>query len=188
MFLHILNELTWMRIVWAHWPAQQTVQGELHSFTWKLLRGSVTSQLTSYGIFLNWLAFYRPPPPSIFIHSHSASSPLMMYQMCWWFLLPYCPQDFTDLTASSASFIPTVTAISTSPDLQWMVQPLISSVAPSHRAHPYSPSPTYTRPGMRSASKAHTSNKRGRVEQVITTWPCFFKCYITSCNFHAASC
>lgn len=78
-------------------------------------------------------------------------------------------QDFTELTGSSASFIPTVTAISTSPDLQWMVQPLISSVAPSHRAHPYSssssPSSTYSRPAMRSAaSKVHT--KRGRVEQV----------------------
>ncbi|XP_026175006.1 proto-oncogene c-Fos-like [Mastacembelus armatus] len=76
-------------------------------------------------------------------------------------------QDFTDLTASSASFIPTVTAISTSPDLQWMVQPLISSVAPSHRPHPYSPSPTYSRPAMRSAaSKAHNSTKRGKVEQI----------------------
>lgn len=73
-------------------------------------------------------------------------------------------QDFTDLTASSASFIPTVTAISTSPDLQWMVQPLISSVAPSHRAPPYSSSPAYTRPGMRSASRA-TSSKRSRMEQ-----------------------
>lgn len=76
------------------------------------------------------------------------------------------PQDFTELTASSASFIPTVTAISTSPDLQWMVQPLISSVAPSHRAHPYSP--TYSRAAMRSASRAHASNKRGRMEQVIS--------------------
>ncbi|XP_071396915.1 v-fos FBJ murine osteosarcoma viral oncogene homolog Ab [Centroberyx affinis] len=80
-------------------------------------------------------------------------------------------QDFTDLTASSASFVPTVTAISTSPDLQWMVQPLISSVAPSNRAHPYSssPSPAYSRPAMRStASKVHGSTKRGRVEQVST--------------------
>lgn len=75
-------------------------------------------------------------------------------------------QDFTDLTASSASFIPTVTAISTSPDLQWMVQPLVSSVAPSHRAHPYSssPSPVYSRTAMRSAAKATT--KRGRIEQI----------------------
>uniref|UniRef100_A0A3B4UQH8 Protein c-Fos n=1 Tax=Seriola dumerili TaxID=41447 RepID=A0A3B4UQH8_SERDU len=73
-------------------------------------------------------------------------------------------------TPSSASFIPTVTAISTSPDLQWMVQPLISSVAPSHRAHPYtsSPSPAYPRPAMRpGASKAHGSTKRSRMEQVI---------------------
>ncbi|XP_068998164.1 v-fos FBJ murine osteosarcoma viral oncogene homolog Ab [Embiotoca jacksoni] len=77
-------------------------------------------------------------------------------------------QDFTDLTASSASFIPTVTAISTTPDLQWMVQPLISSVAPSHRAPPYSSShsPAYSRQAMKSAaSKAHNS-KRGRAEQV----------------------
>ncbi|XP_070781527.1 v-fos FBJ murine osteosarcoma viral oncogene homolog Ab [Enoplosus armatus] len=80
-------------------------------------------------------------------------------------------QDFTDLTASSASFIPTVTAISTSPDLQWMVQPLISSVAPSHRALPYSssPSPAFSRPAMRSAaSKAPNSNKRGRMEQITS--------------------
>ncbi|XP_068198889.1 v-fos FBJ murine osteosarcoma viral oncogene homolog Ab [Antennarius striatus] len=75
-------------------------------------------------------------------------------------------QDFTDLTVSGSSFIPTVTAISTSPDLQWMVQPLISSVAPSHRAPPYKPSPAYSRPAMRSAaSRAHNSIKRGRVEQ-----------------------
>uniref|UniRef100_A0AAQ5X3V6 Protein c-Fos n=1 Tax=Amphiprion ocellaris TaxID=80972 RepID=A0AAQ5X3V6_AMPOC len=81
-------------------------------------------------------------------------------------------QDFTDLTAASASFIPTVTAISTSPDLQWMVQPLISSVAPSHRAPPYSssPSPAYSRPAMKSA--ASRAPKRGRAEQ---SWsPNFF--------------
>ncbi|XP_034383860.1 v-fos FBJ murine osteosarcoma viral oncogene homolog Ab [Cyclopterus lumpus] len=77
-------------------------------------------------------------------------------------------QDFTDLTASSASFIPTVTAISSSPDLQWLVHPLISSVAPSHRASPYisTPSPAYSLPGMRSLSRGHNSNKRGRMEQV----------------------
>ncbi|XP_034018169.1 proto-oncogene c-Fos-like [Thalassophryne amazonica] len=76
-------------------------------------------------------------------------------------------QDFTDLTVSSASFVPTVTAISTSPDLQWMVQPLISSVAPSHRSHPYSSNPTFSRASMRStASKAHIQAKRGRMEQM----------------------
>ncbi|XP_029966461.1 v-fos FBJ murine osteosarcoma viral oncogene homolog Ab [Salarias fasciatus] len=78
-------------------------------------------------------------------------------------------QDFTDLTAVSASFIPTVTAISKSPDLQWMVQPLISSVAPSHRAHPYSSNlnAAYSRPAMKSAaSRAHMSTKRGRMDQI----------------------
>ncbi|XP_057679485.1 protein c-Fos-like [Corythoichthys intestinalis] len=77
-------------------------------------------------------------------------------------------QDFTDLTVSSASFVPTVTAISTSPDLQWMVQPLVSSVAPSHRAHPYvsRPSPAYPRATPKvSASRPH-SNRRGRTEQI----------------------
>ncbi|KAF6735908.1 Proto-oncogene c-Fos [Oryzias melastigma] len=74
-------------------------------------------------------------------------------------------QDFTDLTVSSASFIPTVTAISTSPDLQWMVQPVVSSVAPSHRVHPYSSSPAYPRSSMRSPSKA-CSSKRGKIEKI----------------------
>ncbi|MEQ2251891.1 hypothetical protein ILYODFUR_015887 [Ilyodon furcidens] len=78
-------------------------------------------------------------------------------------------QEVTDLTASSASFIPTITAISTSPDLQWMVQPLVSSVAPSHRAHPYtlSPSPGYPISAMKSAtSRPHISTKRGTAEQM----------------------
>lgn len=118
------------------------------------------------GIFLYSVAFYRSSP--IFIHNHpcNAATAFLSESALLRFCLPNCPQDFTDLTASSASFIPTVTAISTSPDLQWMVQPLISSVAPSHRAPPYSPSPSYKRAVMRSAaSKAH--GKRGRVEQVI---------------------
>ncbi|KAL0967074.1 hypothetical protein UPYG_G00247480 [Umbra pygmaea] len=75
-------------------------------------------------------------------------------------------QDFTDLTSvsSGCSFIPTVTAISTSPDLQWMDQSLVSSLAPSHRAHPYSTSPpTYSR-AMRN--KGHSSGRRGKMEQL----------------------
>ncbi|XP_038824250.1 proto-oncogene c-Fos-like [Salvelinus namaycush] len=74
-------------------------------------------------------------------------------------------QDFTDLTSvSSGSFIPTVTAVSASPDLQWMDQPLVSSVASSHRVHPYSVSPpTYTS-AMRN--KGHSSGRRARMEQL----------------------
>lgn len=47
-----------------------------------------------------------------------------------------------------------------------MVQPLISSVAPSHRAQPYTSSPTYSRVALRSSSRTHGSAKRGRMEQV----------------------
>ncbi|NXR26829.1 FOS protein, partial [Cinclus mexicanus] len=88
---------------------------------------------------------------------------------------PVNPQDFcTDLAASSASFVPTVTAISTSPDLQWLVQPtLISSVAPSQsRGHPYgvsAPAPTtYSRPAVLKTpgGRGQSIGRRGKVEQL----------------------
>nr|XP_023684311.1 proto-oncogene c-Fos-like isoform X1 [Paramormyrops kingsleyae] len=82
-------------------------------------------------------------------------------------------QDFTDLSVASASFIPTVTAVSTTPDLQWMVQPttLISSVAPSQtRMHPYATqdsSSAYPRIGMvRSSGPKLHSGRRGKIEQL----------------------
>ncbi|XP_037100809.1 v-fos FBJ murine osteosarcoma viral oncogene homolog Ab [Syngnathus acus] len=78
-------------------------------------------------------------------------------------------QDYTELTTLSASFVPTVTAISSSPDLQWMVQPLISSVAPSHRGHSSTsrPSPAYPRGAVKvSASRPHSTTKRGRMEEI----------------------
>uniref|UniRef100_A0A671DPR9 Protein c-Fos n=1 Tax=Rhinolophus ferrumequinum TaxID=59479 RepID=A0A671DPR9_RHIFE len=89
---------------------------------------------------------------------------------------PVNAQDFcTDLAASSANFIPTVTAISTSPDLQWLVQPtLVSSVAPSQtRApHPYGvPTPSagaYSRAGVVktvTGGRAQSIGRRGKVEQ-----------------------
>ncbi|XP_061610121.1 v-fos FBJ murine osteosarcoma viral oncogene homolog Ab [Phyllopteryx taeniolatus] len=60
--------------------------------------------------------------------------------------------DFTELTASSAAFVPTVTAISASPDLRWMVRPLVPSAPPSRRA----------------PSRPHGAAKRGRTEQIST--------------------
>ncbi len=61
--------------------------------------------------------------------------------------------------------MPTVTAISSCPDLQWMVQPMISSVAPSNGgARSYNPNPY---PKMRvTGAKSPNSNKRARAEQV----------------------
>ncbi|KAF1399667.1 hypothetical protein FQV24_0016173, partial [Spheniscus mendiculus] len=82
------------------------------------------------------------------------------------------PQDFcTDLAVSSTSFVPTVTAISTSPDLQWLVQPtLISSVAPSQsRGHPYgvsAPAPAaYSRPAVLKApgGRGQSIGRRGKM-------------------------
>lgn len=80
-------------------------------------------------------------------------------------------QDFTDLAVSGASFVPTVTAISSSPDLQWMVQSVVSSVAPSEsRVHPYSSNMTFSRSKLvktGSGNKAPSSSgRRGRFEQV----------------------
>ncbi|XP_044520884.1 proto-oncogene c-Fos [Gracilinanus agilis] len=89
---------------------------------------------------------------------------------------PVNSQDFcTDLAVSSANFIPTVTAISTSPDLQWLVQPtLISSVAPSQtRVHPYGvPTPSaavYSRAGIvktTAGGRGQSIGRRGKVEQL----------------------
>ncbi|KAB5517049.1 hypothetical protein PHYPO_G00184990 [Pangasianodon hypophthalmus] len=80
-------------------------------------------------------------------------------------------QDFTDLAVSGASFVPTVTAISSSPDLQWMVQSVVSSVAPSEsRVHPYSSDMTFSRARMVktvSGNKApSTASRRGKIEQL----------------------
>ncbi|XP_051954754.1 protein c-Fos-like [Xyrauchen texanus] len=76
----------------------------------------------------------------------------------------YKTQEFTDQSVSSASFVPTVTAISSCPDLQWMVQPMVSSVAPSNGgARSYTPSPYMRVTGTKSLS----SNKRASTEQLF---------------------
>ncbi|CAM5151771.1 unnamed protein product [Natator depressus] len=88
---------------------------------------------------------------------------------------PVNQQDFcTDLAVSSANFVPTVTAISTSPDLQWLVQPtLSSSVAPSqNRAHPYGvptpPASAYSRAGIvkNTGGRGQSIGRRGKIEQL----------------------
>ncbi|KAL7872629.1 hypothetical protein SRHO_G00076120 [Serrasalmus rhombeus] len=77
-------------------------------------------------------------------------------------------QDFADMADSPAPFVPTVTAISSCPDLQWMVQSVVSSVAPSTgRAHPYSPNTSTSFSRARTqGDKAHSSSRRGRIEQL----------------------
>ncbi|XP_077123667.1 protein c-Fos [Ranitomeya variabilis] len=81
---------------------------------------------------------------------------------------PLTPTEFS--AESSSSFVPTVTAISTSPDLQWLVQPtLISSVAPSQsRAHPYGASPAFSHTGVikGSSGRGQSHGRRGKLEQL----------------------
>ncbi|KAK1805602.1 hypothetical protein P4O66_019882 [Electrophorus voltai] len=79
-------------------------------------------------------------------------------------------QEFTDLAVSSASFVPTVTAVSSCPDLQWMVQSAVSSVAPSNvRIHPYNPNPNASFSKAKvvktSGSRGHTS-RRSKMDQL----------------------
>ncbi|XP_062857117.1 v-fos FBJ murine osteosarcoma viral oncogene homolog Ab [Trichomycterus rosablanca] len=80
-------------------------------------------------------------------------------------------QDFTDLTVSGSSFVPTVTAINSSPNLQWMVQSVVSSVASSEaRVHPYDAvsDSTFSRAKMvkTCSIKSQSTSRRGRIEQL----------------------
>lgn len=53
---------------------------------------------------------------------------------------PLCLQKYrVDMPGSNSAFIPTINAITTSQDLQWMVQPtVITSMSnPYSRSHPY---------------------------------------------------
>ncbi|TUD52961.1 Proto-oncogene c-Fos [Bagarius yarrelli] len=69
-------------------------------------------------------------------------------------------QDFTDLSVSGASFVPTVTAVSSSPDLQWMVQSVVSSVASSEsRVHSYSSNMSFSRAKTVKTVSGNTGRK-----------------------------
>lgn len=86
-------------------------------------------------------------------------------------------------TSAAASFVPTVTAISTSPELKWIVQPtVITSASPSPcRAKPKTHAATQSssRPG---ANKARASNRKGPKEQVKRRegWAVMLMCQSTS--------
>lgn len=82
------------------------------------------------------------------------------------------------MPGSGSAFIPTINAITTSQDLQWMVQPtVITSMSnPYPRSHPYSPLPglasvpghmALPRPGV-IKTIGTTVGRRRRDEQV---WP-----------------
>ncbi|XP_027140219.1 proto-oncogene c-Fos isoform X1 [Larimichthys crocea] len=66
-------------------------------------------------------------------------------------------------TSAADSFVPTVTAISTSPDLRWMVQPtVITSVSPSSgRAKTKTDGATQSSSPAAAATKGKSSNRKG---------------------------
>lgn len=93
-------------------------------------------------------------------------------------IIPFCLfQKFrVDMPGSGSAFIPTINAITTSQDLQWMVQPtVITSMSnPYPRSHPYSPLPglasvpghmALPRPGV-IKTIGTTVGRRRRDEQV----------------------
>lgn len=69
-------------------------------------------------------------------------------EIMWWLFHSTASSDFfpllqkyrVDMPGSNSAFIPTINAITTSQDLQWMVQPtVITSMSnPYSRSHPYS--------------------------------------------------
>uniref|UniRef100_A0A8C6Y703 FOS like 2, AP-1 transcription factor subunit n=1 Tax=Naja naja TaxID=35670 RepID=A0A8C6Y703_NAJNA len=71
-----------------------------------------------------------------------------------------------DMPGSSNTFIPTLNAITTSQDLQWMVQPTVITSMPSaySRSHPYS----HTLPNLSSVT-GHTALQRPGVIKTIGT-------------------
>ncbi|XP_060610101.1 fos-related antigen 2 isoform X1 [Anolis sagrei] len=71
-----------------------------------------------------------------------------------------------DMPGSSSTFIPTLNAITTSQDLQWMVQPTVITSMPSaySRSHPYS----HALPNLSSVT-GHTALQRPGVIKTIGT-------------------
>ena len=86
-----------------------------------------------------------------------------------------CDLFFQDVETSAAdSFVPTVTAISSSPDLRWMVQPaVITSVSPSSSRAKLKTHGATQSSSPAGANKAKPSNRKGQKAQVCnkaTEW------------------
>ncbi|XP_060101229.1 fos-related antigen 2 isoform X1 [Heteronotia binoei] len=72
-----------------------------------------------------------------------------------------------DMPGSSSTFIPTLNAITTSQDLQWMVQPTVITSMPSaySRSHPYS----HALPNLSSVSGHAALQRPGVIKTIGTT-------------------
>ncbi|MBN3294906.1 FOS protein, partial [Amia calva] len=72
------------------------------------------------------------------------------------------------MDVSASPFVPTVTAISTTPDLQWMVQPaVITSMSPSQaRTHPYKARSSNQAVQKTTGNRGQTTGRKGKIEQL----------------------
>ncbi|KAL4613168.1 proto-oncogene c-Fos-like [Arapaima gigas] len=97
------------------------------------------------------LPYYQQSPAD----SSASSSPVQNEQ-------EFC----TDMEISGTPFVPTVTAISTTPDLQWMVQPtMITSVSPSlDRAQTFKAHSSVQPTFKTGRSKPSTTGRKGKTE------------------------
>lgn len=90
-------------------------------------------------------------------------------------------------TGAADSLVPTVTAITSSPDLRWMVQPtVLTSVSPSSsRAKPKTNGATQSS-SPAGATKAKPSNRKGQKEQVCKEeMKCQFNYQITQVAYQS---
>ncbi|XP_036397982.1 proto-oncogene c-Fos-like isoform X3 [Megalops cyprinoides] len=102
------------------------------------------------------LTYYQQSPADSF--SSSSASPMEKTQeLC------------TEIDVSGVSFVPTVTAISTTPDLQWMVQPtMITSVSPSVGTAQTYKAQSSAQTTKASASRGQTTARKGKTEQQLS--------------------
>ncbi|XP_064184283.1 protein c-Fos-like [Anguilla rostrata] len=100
------------------------------------------------------LSHYQQSPAGSF--SSASASPMEKTQeLC------------TEIDISGGPFVPTVTAISTTPGLQWMVQPtMITSVSPSVGTLQTYKAQSSAQVTKASASRGHTTARKGKTEQL----------------------
>lgn len=129
------------------------------SWMWEARPVILTSALQALTLLSAGLASYQAWP--------------VLLSICWLSPISFSFQKFrVDMPGSGSAFIPTINAITTSQDLQWMVQPVITC-QPLPRSHPYSPCQAWplspgTWPSRDQCDQDHwhTVGRRRRDEQV----------------------
>lgn len=85
-----------------------------------------------------------------------------------YFLFFFFQEVCQDMSVQDAPFVPTVTAISSTPDFQWMVQPtIITSVSPSLGSKQANePQSSHQATPKAGGNKGKNAVRKGKTEQV----------------------